>query len=93
MEDYEKSMNYKEFNGSKTATVTVDNKMNELKLEADVFKEQGNGLVKKQNYKEAIEKYTKSIEIYRLEASYFANRSLCYLKQKQYSECIFDCSR
>lgn len=87
MEEYEKSVNC-----TKTEEASADNKLNELKIEADVLKESGNDFVKKQNYQEAIDMYTKAIQLYNREASYFANRSLCYLKYNKYAECIQDCS-
>ncbi|KAL7985529.1 mitochondrial import receptor subunit TOM34 [Crotalus tigris] len=59
---------------------------------ANMLKLEGNEFVKKNNYKKAIEKYTESIKLYKMECTTYTNRALCYLNLKQYKEAIVDCS-
>ncbi|XP_070600812.1 mitochondrial import receptor subunit TOM34 [Erythrolamprus reginae] len=59
---------------------------------ANMLKLEGNELVKKNNYKKAIEKYTESIKLHKMECTTYTNRALCYLNLKQYKEAIVDCS-
>ncbi|XP_015273513.1 PREDICTED: mitochondrial import receptor subunit TOM34 [Gekko japonicus] len=66
-------------------TVATTEQANKLKLE-------GNELVKKGNYKKAIEKYTESLKLHKLECTTYTNRALCYLNLKQYKQAIQDCS-
>lgn len=56
------------------------------------FKEEGNKLFMKRNYKEAIEMYTKAIEKC-TNSTHFTNRALCYFKLQQWSSAIDDCRR
>lgn len=48
------------------------------------FKEEGNKLFMKRNYKEAIEMYTKALEKSNI-SIYYTNRALCYFKLQQWS--------
>lgn len=50
---------------------------------ANSEKEKGNAFVKKQQWNQAIECYTKAIECYAYDPIYYANRALCYLKQEK----------
>uniref|UniRef100_A0A2D4M662 Mitochondrial import receptor subunit TOM34 n=1 Tax=Micrurus spixii TaxID=129469 RepID=A0A2D4M662_9SAUR len=59
---------------------------------ANMLKLEGNEFVKKNNYKKAIEKYTESIKLHKMECTTYTNRALCYLNMKQYKEAIVDCS-
>ncbi|XP_026520816.1 mitochondrial import receptor subunit TOM34 [Notechis scutatus] len=59
---------------------------------ANMLKLEGNEFVKKNNYKKAIEKYTESIKLHKMECTTYTNRALCYLNLKQYKEAIVDCS-
>ncbi|XP_063001645.1 mitochondrial import receptor subunit TOM34 [Elgaria multicarinata webbii] len=59
---------------------------------ANALKQEGNEFVKKGNYKKAIEKYTESLKLHKLECATYTNRALCYLNLKQYKEAIQDCS-
>ncbi|XP_061487428.1 mitochondrial import receptor subunit TOM34 [Rhineura floridana] len=70
---------------NKVPTAATTEKANALKLE-------GNEFVKKGNYKKAIEKYTESLKLHKLEATTYTNRALCYLNIKQYKEAVQDCS-
>lgn len=65
---------------------------NELKLNADVFKENGNQQVKNQKFELAVQCYSKAIQIYNKDPAYFCNRALCYLKLNQFKECVDDCT-
>uniref|UniRef100_A0ACB8F5W5 Mitochondrial import receptor subunit TOM34 n=1 Tax=Sphaerodactylus townsendi TaxID=933632 RepID=A0ACB8F5W5_9SAUR len=60
--------------------------------QANKLKVEGNEFVKKGNYKKAIEKYTESLKLHKLESTTYTNRALCYLNLKQYKEAIQDCS-
>ncbi|XP_037887534.1 RNA polymerase II-associated protein 3 [Glossina fuscipes] len=63
-----------------------------LKLkEANEIKDKGNKHVKLGEYQLAIEAYTKAINLYPMDAIFFTNRALCYLKLERYDECIEDC--
>ncbi|XP_054835201.1 mitochondrial import receptor subunit TOM34 [Eublepharis macularius] len=66
-------------------TAATTEQANKLKLE-------GNEFVKKGNYKKAIEKYTESLKLHKLESTTYTNRALCYLNLKHYKEAIQDCS-
>ena len=56
------------------------------------FKEEGNKLFMKRNYKEAIEMYTKALDKC-ANSTLYTNRALCYFKQQQWSAAIEDCRR
>jgi STIP1 family protein 1 len=56
------------------------------------YKEEGNKLFMKRNYKEAIEMYTKAIEKSNM-SIYHTNRALCYYKLQQWHMAIEDCRR
>ncbi|CAB1354326.1 unnamed protein product [Coregonus sp. 'balchen'] len=55
------------------------------------LKEEGNALVKKTEYKKAIEKYTQSLKHNSSEITTYTNRALCYLSVKMYKEAVRDC--
>ncbi|KAL0978852.1 hypothetical protein UPYG_G00176580 [Umbra pygmaea] len=55
------------------------------------LKEEGNALVKKGDYKKAIEKYTQSLKLNSSEITTYTNRALCYLSVKMYKEAVRDC--
>jgi STIP1 family protein 1 len=56
------------------------------------YKEEGNKLFMKRNYKEAIEMYTKALEK-SMSSTHYTNRALCYFKLQQWSTTIEDCKR
>lgn len=56
------------------------------------FKEEGNKLFMKRNYKEAIEMYTKALDK-SISSTHYTNRALCYFKLQQWSATIEDCRR
>lgn len=56
------------------------------------YKEEGNKLFMKRNYKEAIEMYTKALEK-SISSIHYTNRALCYFKLQQWSSTIEDCRR
>ncbi|XP_038553793.1 mitochondrial import receptor subunit TOM34-like isoform X1 [Micropterus salmoides] len=58
---------------------------------AQLLKEEGNALVKKGEYKKAIEKYSQSLKLNPTEVTTFTNRALCYLSVKQYRDAVRDC--
>ncbi|XP_066481394.1 mitochondrial import receptor subunit TOM34 [Tiliqua scincoides] len=59
---------------------------------ANTLKQEGNEFVKKGNYKKAVEKYTESLQLHKLECATYTNRALCYLNLKRYKEAIQDCT-
>lgn len=59
---------------------------------ANELKNKGNECVKVNDFKKAIPFYTEAIRTYKFDPIYFSNRALCYLKLKQYIDCIEDCS-
>lgn len=73
----------------------VDNKKKapgpEAVKKARALKEEGNGFVKKGEYKKAVEKYTQSLGQDPTEVTTYTNRALCYLSLKMYKEAISDC--
>ena len=58
--------------------------------EAELFKLQGNNFFKKKKYEEAIEAYTNAISKQGDKASYWSNRSACYLAMKKYDQALYD---
>ena len=48
----------------------------------------GNEYMKSREYQEAIDLYTKSIDIFSKDHTCFANRAQAYLQMKNYSKCI-----
>jgi len=58
---------------------------------AQGLKDEGNALVKKGEYKKAIEKYSQSLKHNPTEITTYTNRALCYLSVKQYRDAIRDC--
>ena len=50
----------------------------------------GDDFYKKQNYDEAIKKYSEAIKLDKTQAVFFSNRSACYLEIKQYSKASAD---
>lgn len=72
----------------------VKTKAKSKQVEFSEIKEKGNGCVKKGNYEEAIEFYTKCINLLPSEVPSYTNRALCYLKLKQpkSTEAIVDCT-
>ncbi|XP_071483672.1 sperm-associated antigen 1-like [Diadema antillarum] len=56
------------------------------------LKAEGNSLVKKAMYKEAVECYSQCIEVDAAQAVSYTNRALCYLKLDQPEDAMADCS-
>ncbi|XP_041046348.1 sperm-associated antigen 1-like [Carcharodon carcharias] len=56
------------------------------------LKQEGNSLVKKAQYKEAIAKYSECLKLKSNECTIYTNRALCYLKLNQYKEAEEDCN-
>ncbi|CAM5108577.1 unnamed protein product [Natator depressus] len=57
------------------------------------LKNEGNELVKKGKYKEALMKYDECMKLNSKECAIYTNRALCYLKLYQYEEAKQDCDR
>ncbi|XP_034021859.1 mitochondrial import receptor subunit TOM34 isoform X2 [Thalassophryne amazonica] len=62
------------------------------KKKAQTLKEDGNALVKKGEYKKAVEKYSQSLKHNPAEVTTYTNRALCFLSLKQYSDALKDCN-
>ena len=62
------------------------------KEKAEEYKNQGNAEFKANNFTKAIENYSKALEFFPTESSYYANRAACYLSLKKYLKCIEDCN-
>ncbi|XP_026272352.1 serine/threonine-protein phosphatase 5 [Frankliniella occidentalis] len=60
---------------------------------ADKFKEQANGFFKKQAYGEAIDLYTKAIELNPCNAIYYGNRSMAYLRTECFGAALKDATK
>lgn len=60
---------------------------------ADDVKEQGNVAFKAKKYTEAIELYTKAIDIKPTEPSYFTNRAASYMALKRFRAALSDCQQ
>ncbi|XP_028179247.1 RNA polymerase II-associated protein 3-like isoform X3 [Ostrinia furnacalis] len=67
-------------------------KQDKLREEAQYEKERGNTYVKKEKWDEAIQCYTRAIELVKDDAIYFANRGLCYLKKDSLHQAEKDCT-
>lgn len=58
--------------------------------QAEIYKNQGNDAYKSGNYRQAIELYSKAIELCPNSASYYGNRAAAYLMIYKYKEAISD---
>ncbi|EMP28820.1 Sperm-associated antigen 1 [Chelonia mydas] len=78
-----------DFNGDRQS------EMNSEKTEENfrTLKNEGNELVKKGKYKEALMKYDECMKLNSKECAIYTNRALCYLKLYQYEEAKQDCDR
>ncbi|XP_072288343.1 mitochondrial import receptor subunit TOM34 [Eucyclogobius newberryi] len=57
------------------------------------LKDEGNALVKKGEYRKAIDKYSQSIQLNPNEITTYTNRALCFLSLKQHREAVKDCDQ
>ncbi|XP_069477536.1 sperm-associated antigen 1 [Ambystoma mexicanum] len=57
------------------------------------LKQEGNALVKKAQFRQALEKYNACVKLNSNECSIYTNRALCYLKLDQFDEARQDCDR
>ena len=65
----------------------------EDKKKAEEFKTKGNTFVKEQKYAEAIEAYTKAIELDKNSPVYYCNRAAAYTNSEKFHEALDDCKR
>ncbi|CAM6084741.1 unnamed protein product [Calypogeia fissa] len=72
-------------------TSSEEKEKKERKAEAIKEKELGNQTYKKKQFQEAIEHYTKALELDDEDISYLTNRAAVYLEMGQYEEAIKDC--
>ncbi|KAH0464676.1 hypothetical protein IEQ34_004779 [Dendrobium chrysotoxum] len=63
------------------------------KAEAQKAKEAGNTAYKKKDFEEAINHYTKAIELDDEDISFLTNRAAVYLEMGKYEDCIADCDK
>ncbi|XP_030003675.1 sperm-associated antigen 1A [Sphaeramia orbicularis] len=56
-----------------------------------LLKQEGNDLVKKGQFQEALEKYTQSLTIKPNECAVFTNRAICFLRLNRFAEAKQDC--
>ncbi|KAL5285840.1 RPAP3 family protein [Megaselia abdita] len=68
-------------------------KENDVKTNADHFKNQGNDFLKSGNYEKAASLYSEAIKLYNKDPFYFTNRSLCFIKLEKFDEAISDCDK
>ncbi|TAQ87757.1 hypothetical protein B7494_g3920 [Chlorociboria aeruginascens] len=61
--------------------------------EAEAFKTAGNKYYKAQDYRKAIEEYTKAVEAQPSSATYLNNRAAAYMAAGQYAAALEDCAR
>eukprot|EP00484_Ammonia_sp_Unknown_P017101 CAMPEP_0197026278 /NCGR_PEP_ID=MMETSP1384-20130603/6401_1 /TAXON_ID=29189 /ORGANISM="Ammonia sp." /LENGTH=592 /DNA_ID=CAMNT_0042454921 /DNA_START=97 /DNA_END=1875 /DNA_ORIENTATION=- len=61
--------------------------------EALAAKKRGNGHYAKKEWEKAIAEYTKAIELYDKDHSFYSNRSACYAATEQYEEALADGKR
>ncbi|XP_069372211.1 mitochondrial import receptor subunit TOM34 [Paralichthys olivaceus] len=76
-------------NGSREVKKKAPSDKNIKKAQAQ--KEEGNALVKKGEYRKAIERYSQSLKNNPTEVTTYTNRALCYLSVKQYRDAVRDC--
>lgn len=57
----------------------------------NVLKQEGNELVKKGRFQDALEKYTECLQIKPNECAIYTNRALCYLRVNRFQEAKLDC--
>ncbi|EFA06488.1 RNA polymerase II-associated protein 3 [Tribolium castaneum] len=60
--------------------------------EAYLEKDKGNKFVKDKKWEQAIECYTKAIDLYSYDPIFYANRALCFLKIQNYEKAESDCT-
>ncbi|XP_022101717.1 small glutamine-rich tetratricopeptide repeat-containing protein alpha-like [Acanthaster planci] len=65
----------------------------EDKRKAEDFKNQGNELMKRERYSEAVECYTKSVSLDATNAVYYSNRAAAYSKLDNHKRALEDCDR
>ncbi|KAG7194338.1 uncharacterized protein KQ657_004550 [Scheffersomyces spartinae] len=67
--------------------------MSDKKQEAIAFKDQGNELLKEHRFEEAVELYTKAIELDPSNVIFFSNRAQAEIRLERYGYAIADCDR
>ncbi|XP_048575960.1 uncharacterized protein LOC116603637 [Nematostella vectensis] len=63
----------------------------DLQKKANDFREKGNDAVKRGEFQEALDWYTKGIELTKTDHRLFSNRALCHLKINKPKEALADC--
>lgn len=65
----------------------------EIISQATKYKDEGNAFIKQQKYQEAIECYTKAIELHDTESIFYSNRALAHLKLDNFQSAHLDCDK
>ena len=65
----------------------------ELKSRADAFKKQANDFFNEKKYNDAIEFYTKAINVIPTDPVYYSNRSIAYLRMESFGYALEDASK
>ncbi|XP_043363446.1 sperm-associated antigen 1 isoform X3 [Dermochelys coriacea] len=78
-----------DFNGDRQSEMKTEKTEENFRT----LKNEGNELVKKGKYKEALRKYDECMKLNSKECAIYTNRALCYLKLYQYEEAKQDCDR
>ena len=71
----------------------VDSSQNEREKEANQLREEGNVAVKSSKFKEALDLYSKAIDLWSGDYRLFCNRALCHLKLGQPGNALDDCQK
>ena len=75
------------------ALAEKDSSLNERKEEANQLREKGNDAFKKRNFKEALDLYTRAIDLWPDDHQLFCNRALCHLKFGESRNALEDCQK
>ena len=57
------------------------------------MKELGNQAYKNKDYSQAINYYTKAIQLNPQDPNFYSNRALCYFNMEKFIDCVADCDR
>ena len=61
--------------------------------EALKMKELGNQAYKNKEYSQAINYYSKAIQLNPQDSNFYSNRALCYFNMENFIDCVADCNR
>ncbi|KAI0058879.1 protein prenylyltransferase [Artomyces pyxidatus] len=78
---------------SSEASGTPEPEIVDIPAEAEKLKEQGNQSFKAKRYGEAVDRYTKAIELLPTEPAYLTNRAAAYMAIKRFRSALEDCQQ